>query len=98
MEGKRKVKLEFRSCAPVLKILVIVLILLCSVALVALGWYGGGIREQIRELKAAAAAPEQDNRELEEKIDNLGSVQSDREIAREELGLVDPATIVIQPE
>ena len=38
------------------------------------------------------------NQELQDKIDDLGSVQSVQDIAREELGLVDPDTIVIQPE
>ena len=38
------------------------------------------------------------NRDLQEKIDDVDSVEGVQDIAREELGLVDPDTIVIQPE
>ena len=38
------------------------------------------------------------NTELVEKTENLGSVQSVREIAQEELGLVDPNTVILDPQ
>ena len=47
-----------------------------------------GILEETENLKDEASALEQANDELREKKDNLGSVQSVQEIAREELGLV----------
>ena len=64
----------------------------------ALAWVRGSIRGQVENLRQEAAAIEQENRELQDKIDNLGSVQSVQDIAREELGLVDPNTVMIQPE
>ncbi len=91
-------KLEFYSSPPALKIVVTVLILFSMAALMALGWVRSGIRDQISALKEEAAAIEQENADLTEKINGLGSVESVRDIAREELGLVDPDTIVIQPE
>ena len=75
-----------------------VLIVFSMAALAALAWVRGSIRGQVENLRQEAAAIEQENRELQDKIDNLGSVQSVQDIAREELGLVDPNTIMIQPE
>ena len=95
---KQKIRVEFRSSSNLLKIVVAVLIIFSMAALLALGWMRSGIREQIQAQKNAAAALEQENRDLQEKIDNVDSVQGVQDIAREELGLVDPNTIVIQPE
>lgn len=93
-----KHRLVVRSSSPALKIVVTVLIVFSMAALTALAWVRGSIRSQVEHLRREAAALEQENRELQEKIDGLGSVQSVQDIAREELGLVNPNTIVIQPE
>ena len=95
---EKKVKIVFRSSSRLLKLVVTVLIVFSLAALLALAWVRGGIAGQIQKLKEEAAAMEQENQELQDKIDDLGSVQSVQDIAREELGLVDPDTIVIQPE
>ncbi len=91
-------KIAFYSSSPALKIVVIVLILFSMAALMALGWVRSGIDRQVTDLKAEAAELEQKNADLREKISNLESAEGIREIAREELGLVDGNTIVIQPE
>ena len=44
-----------------------------------------------------AAALEQENADLQEDIEALGSAQSVQEIAKESLGLVDPDTVIIKP-
>ena len=44
-----------------------------------------------------AAVLEQENAELAEKKEDLGSSSSIRDIAKEELGLVEPDTIIIEP-
>ena len=97
-QKKPKLRLVMRSSSTALKIAMAVLIVFSMAALAALAWVRGSIRSQVEDLRQQAAALEQENRELQEKIDNLGSVQSVQDIAREELGLVDPNTIVIQPE
>ena len=102
MEQKRnplqKVKVEVRPTAPILKIILIVLIAFSILAMIALRWVHNGILEETRNLKDEAAAVEQANENLKEKKDNLGSVQSVQEIAQEELGLVDPDTIILEPQ
>ena len=92
------VKVEVRPASNILKIILIVLIVFSMVALAALGWVHKGILSQIGELKEEASGLEHANSELEQKLDELGSVQSIQDIAEDELGLVDPDTIVIDLE
>ncbi|MBQ2927826.1 MAG: septum formation initiator family protein [Oscillospiraceae bacterium] len=94
----KQVKVEIRRSPNALKIALIILILCSTATLVALRWVQSGIREQIREKTAEAAELEHANEKLTEKIENIDSVQSIQEIARDELGLVDPDTVVIDPQ
>ena len=52
--------------------------------------------EKLAELQHRANLLEQQNRELREDIGCLGTTDSIRDIAKEELGLVDPDTIIIE--
>ena len=94
----KNVKVEVRPASNILKILLIVLIVFSIVALIALRWVHNGILDQIADLKDEASGLEYANEELERKTEELGSVQSIQDIAREELGLVDPDTVIIDPE
>ena len=94
----KNVKVEVRPASNILKIILILLILFSIVALVALRWVHSGILAQIDDLKDEASGLEYANAELEQKTDELGSIQSIQDIAKEELGLVDPDTIIIDPE
>lgn len=91
------VKVEVRRSPTSLKIVLILLIVFSTAALVALRWVHLGIQAQTDQLTASAAAVEYANRELERKIEDLGSVQSIQRIAQEELGLVSPDTIIVTP-
>ncbi len=95
MKEKRKGKVVLRASSPVLKILVIVLILFSTATLVALNWVHGAIQAETEEMRGEAAALEHANEDLQGKIDNYDAVNSVRQIAREELGLVDPDDILI---
>ncbi len=92
------VKVEVRPASNILKIILIVLILFSIVALIALRWVHNGILTQIEELKEDASGLEYANSELERKQEDLDSVQSIQDIAKEELGLVDPDTVIIDLE
>ena len=89
------VKVEVRPASHILKIILILLILFSIVALIALRWVHNGILTQIEELKDEASGLEYANEVLDQKTEDLGSVQSIQDIAKEELGLVDPDTILI---
>ena len=95
---RKKVKVEIRSSSNILKVILILLILTSIVALIALRWVHNGILTEIADLKEEASGLEYSNEELDQKMDQLGSVQSIQDIAQEELGLVDPDTILIDPE
>ena len=94
----RNVRFIVRPGPKKLKILFVALILACAVALVALGMVRGSIRQRTQEALDQAAALEHENAELAEKADDLGTGSSIRDIAREELGMVDPGTVIIDPK
>ena len=94
----KNVKVEVRPASNILKIVLIILILFSIVALVALRRVHNGILTQIDELKEEASGLEYANAELDQKTEELGSVQSIQDIEKEELGLVDPDTVIIDPE
>ena len=93
----RKIQIVFRPSTTLLKVVVSVLIVFSTAALIALSWVRQSIQVQTEDLRQEAMALEQENKDLENKIGILGSVQSVEEIAQEELGLVKPDTVLISP-
>lgn len=94
----RKPKVALRTSPLVLKVILTLLILFSMAALVALRWVHQDLQNEIGELKAQAAQIEHDNEILEQRSQSVGSVNTIKEIAQDELGLVDPNTVVIQPQ
>ena len=94
----RNIRFIVRPGSRKLKIVLLALILACTAALIALGFIRGRIQQQTQQILDQAAVLEHENAELTEKKDNLGTSSSIKEIAREELGLVDPDTIIIDPD
>lgn len=93
----RNVKLVFHPSSRALKIAVIALIVFSMVALISLTWVRTSIRNRTEDMRSEAAALEEENAALEEKIENQGALENIMEIARELLGLADPDTIIIDP-
>ena len=93
----RDIKVEYTRSHPLTKVVVIALILVCTAALITLMWSGSQLREEIADMRNEAAQLEAENAELEDKIDHLDSVEGVENIAEDELDLVDPDTIVIDP-
>ena len=91
-------KVVVRHSPTALKIVLIVLIVLSIIALGALRMVHNGILAETENLREEASALEHANGELQEKTEELGSVKSVEEIAKEELGLVDPDTVLITPQ
>ena len=94
---RRRIQLVFRPSSTLLKIVVIVLIVFSTAALIALGWVRQSIQMHTEDMRQEAMALEQRNDDLADKIDILGSVQSVEQIAQEELGMVKPDTVIINP-
>ena len=93
----RKFQIVFRPSTTLLKIVVIVLIVFSTATLIALSWVRQSIQVQTQDMRNEAKNLEQENAELKDKIEILGSVQSVEQIAQEELGMVKPDTVIINP-
>lgn len=94
---EKNIKIVIRSAHPKVKILLIVLIVSCMAALIALACVRGNILAETQKLKDEAADLQQANSVLDERTQNPGSLDTVKDIAKEELGLVDPDSIVINP-
>ena len=93
----RDIKVEYTRSHPLTKVVVIALILVCMAALIALSWSGSQLKREIAQLREDAAALAAENAELKEKIDRLDSLEGVENIAEDELDMVDPDTIIIDP-
>ena len=93
-----RVQLVYRRSQTATKIVVILAIVLSIGALITLRLTTSDLQAQNKALQAQAADLAAANEALEEDIGNLGSVQSVMDIAEDELGLVQPGTVVYQPE
>lgn len=94
----RRFRLVYRRSSTAVKCMVIAALVLGTAALLILR---GAIRQAQREkeqLRQQAAILEQENKDLEYSISQLGTVQSVTELAERLLGLVDPDTVIFQPE
>ena len=93
----QNIRLVYKRSSNVTKIVVLCAIVICTAALLILG---GAIRDaQARTdaLREQASRLEQENNRLSSLIDSLGTVAGIEQIAREELGLVDPDSVIITP-
>ena len=86
----------YRRSSNALKIFVSVIILFGIVGLFVLRTAIGDLNAQNAALESQAAQLEQENTALQENISNLDTVQGVEQIAQDELGLVNPDTVLIQ--
>ena len=101
MEKKKKPFSRFRlvylRSSPLVKCVVLVTLIATTAALLILTV---GIRSARSDAAADRARVEElipENRELQNKLDSLGSVEGDKALAEEYYGLVDPDTVIITP-
>ncbi len=93
----RNTKVVIHPSSRALKIAVIVLIVFSMITLTALTWVRNSIRSRTEDMRQEAAALEDANAALEDKLENPGALENIMELAREFLGLEDPDTIIIDP-
>ena len=98
MNALRRVKLVFRKSRPVTKIVALCAVVLSLAALLTLQSAILASRERTDALLDRAEELEQQNQELEHRIDGLDTEDGIRDIAEQELGLVDPDTVLIVPQ
>ncbi len=95
---RRPVKFHLRKSHILVKVALIAVLVLSIAALVVLQ---GALREtqaQTEGYRAEAAALEQGNTKLRRDIADLGTVDGIIRLAKEKLGLVEPGTVIIEPE
>ena len=86
----KRFRLVYRPSPLLLKIILLVTIVLCTVTLLTLRTLIRQEKDHSENLRATAAWYEKENAKLEQNIAQLGTEKSVRRIAAEELGLVDP--------
>lgn len=94
----RKVRIVFRRGSLALKLAVLAVVTLSLFTLLVVWVYKQQAQQDYEDLRDQAITLEQENDRLQEAIDMLGSIKGIAQIAKEKLGLVDPDTIIIEPE
>ena len=98
MNSLRRIKLVVRKSRPVTKVLALCAVVLSTVTLLTLQSAILASREHTAEMMDQAHKLEQQNQELEQRIDGLDTEEGIRDIAEQELGLVDPDTVILVPK
>ena len=98
MNSLRRIKLVVRKSRPVTKVVALCAVVLSTVALLTLQSAIVASRDNTADLMDMAGKLEQQNQDLEQRIDGLDTEEGIRDIAESELGLVDPNTVIIVPQ
>ena len=94
----KHIRIVYKRSSALLKCVVLTALIVSAVALLTLrGAYLQQLQQQ-EALRQQAAVLEQENSLLIRNISQLGTLQGIRRIAGEELGLVDPGTVIFVPE
>ena len=89
-------QLQYRRTSTLNKVVIAAAIVLSSLTLLSLRLVQQETEQTLTDLRQQVAVRDQRNDELREDIDALGTSDSIREIAQQELGLVDPDTIIFE--
>ena len=89
-------QLQYRRTSTLNKVVIAAAVVLSSLTLLSLRLVRVEAKETLADLRQQAAILDQRNDELRRDIDELGTADSVRKIAQEELGLVDPDTIIFE--
>lgn len=92
-----RIRLVYRRSPLFLKVLVLVTIAASAAALISLRASMAGYQEQRQALYAQAVRLQEENAELTERIAELGTKDSIRRIAIDELNMIDPGAKIFNP-
>lgn len=91
------IKVTYTRTHPMTRVVIITVLVLCTITLITLRFLSWQRTSEIEAMRQEAAALEAENDDLQSKIDGKDSVEGLEQIAGDELDLVDPDTIVIDP-
>ena len=99
MANKRrpKVRIRFGHSSPLLKVLLIVMIVVCTVSLLTLRAAIRDVETETDFLRKQAALLENENRDLAQNIAEVGTVQGIKRIASQMLDLVEDGANFFTP-
>ena len=92
-----RIRLVYRPSGVLLKCIVAAMLVLATVALLAIRADLLDTRKQTETLRQEAAELESDNQQLQEDMGLQNTVAGILKIAREKLGLVDPDSVIFEP-
>lgn len=98
MAEKVKVKLELRRSPLLTKLVIATAIVLSIAALILVHMAIADTQAQNQQLQQQVGQLNQERSRLELYIEELGTIQGIIRIAQEKLGLIDPDSIIFQPE
>lgn len=91
------IRLVYKRSSRLIKCVVLCAIVLSTVTLLTIQIQLQGAQAHRDALQNQAAQLEQENGQLEENINGLGSIDSVEQIAKDELGLMNPDTVIMAP-
>ncbi len=91
-----RIQFVVQPSRPMTKVVALVAVVFSAVALLTLRGAIIQAQEQTDALRREAAVLAEQNQALEDKIDKVGTVDGTRQIAQEELGLVDPDVVIFE--
>lgn len=93
-----RIRLVYRRSSKTVKCVVLATIIVATLALLSLTIAISSAKNEAEALRSEAMALEQENAQLSEDISELGTIKSIKDLARKLLGLVDPDTVIFDPE
>lgn len=93
-----RVRFVYKRSSTLTKVLVLSAVVLSTVTLLGLRSLTLKEKAQNADILSQVAGQKQENAKLEQNIDSLGTLDGVIQIAKDELGLEDPDTIILEPE
>ena len=97
LENLRKIKFMPRRGSLLGKAVLLSVVVFSTATMLVMGSAVAQSRQRAEDLRQSALALEQEQQDLQNRINDLGTDEAVRQIAQEELGLVDPDTVIIIP-
>ena len=93
-----RIRLVYQRSSTALKCVVLATLVACSIALVGLSVSLHKIKQKTEDLRNQAIELQEENRQLQQSVDLADTVEGVKQIAQDELGLVDPEAEFFYPE
>lgn len=94
----KRIRLVYRRSSKTVKCVVLATVIVATVTLLVLTIAIGSAKNEAEALRSEAIALEQENAQLSEDINELGTIKGIKDLAKKLLGLVDPDTVFFDPE